>query len=111
MEIWAVLKYLGKDGLAEIVDRTCSHAKYFAKELEKQGFEILNDVVINQIVATTAEEDKLDDFITAVQQSGKTWFGPTNWKGRKAFRISISSHSTTKEDVDISLKSIIDNKL
>lgn len=111
IEIWAALKYLGKDGLANIIDETCGYAKYFAEELEKQGFEILNDVVINQIVATIKEEDKLDGFIKSVQQSGKTWFGPTIWKDRKAFRISISSHSTTKEDVDISLKSIIENKV
>ncbi|MBT7583863.1 MAG: aspartate aminotransferase family protein, partial [Kordiimonadaceae bacterium] len=109
MEIWAALKYLGKDGLAEIIDRTCGFAKYCAKELENQGFEILNDVVINQIVATMKDEDKVDDFIKSVQQDGKTWFGPTDWKGRKAFRISISSHATTKEDIDISLKSIQEN--
>ena len=106
MEIWAALKFLGKDGLGEIIDRTCGHAKYCAEELERQGFEILNDVVINQIVATMKEEDRLEGFIKSVQQSGKTWFGPTNWKGRKAFRISISSHTTTKNDIDIALEAI-----
>tara|TARA_R110002096_G_scaffold416576_2_gene619374 strand:+ start:201483 stop:202826 length:1344 start_codon:yes stop_codon:yes gene_type:complete len=105
IEIWAALKHLGRDGFAALIDRTCNHAKYVASELEEMGFEILNDVVINQIVATM-DEDKIDDFISAVQKSGKTWFGPTLWKGRKAFRISISSHVTTREDTDIALLAI-----
>ena len=104
-EIWSVLKHLGRDGFAALIDRTCDHAKYVASELESMGFEILNDVVINQVVATM-DEDKLDGFISTVQQSGKTWFGPTFWKGRKAFRISISSHVTSKRDTDIALAAI-----
>lgn len=108
VEIWAALKFLGKNGLSEIVDGTSNHAKYFAAELEKQGFEIMNDVVINQIVATLDDEDRLDQIIADVQNSGKTWFGPTFWKGRKGFRISISSHTTTRKDVDIALSAIRD---
>ncbi|MBT6033725.1 MAG: aspartate aminotransferase family protein, partial [Kordiimonadaceae bacterium] len=75
IEIWAALKFLGKDGVGDIIDRTCSHAVHFASELEKMGFEILNDVVINQVVATMDDESKLDRFIQRVQESGKTWFG------------------------------------
>ena len=105
IEIWATLKHLGKDGFNDLVERTCNHAKYIAEELEKLGFEILNEVVINQVVASM-DDDKIDDFITTVQKSGKTWFGPTYWKGRKAFRISISSHATKKNDVDIALSAI-----
>ena len=106
IEIWAALKHLGKEGVGDIIDRTCGHASHFAHELEEMGFEILNDVVINQIVATLDDEEKLERFISRVQQSGKTWFGPTFWQDRKAFRISISSHATTKEDIDIALNAI-----
>jgi hypothetical protein len=66
----------------------------------------MNDVVINQIVGTFDNEEKLDQFISNVQKSGKTWFGPTIWKGRKAFRISVSSYATSDEDVDIAIKTI-----
>ncbi|MCP5381700.1 MAG: aspartate aminotransferase family protein [Kordiimonadaceae bacterium] len=105
IEIWAALKFLGKDGFTDLIERTCDYAKYFASELEKMGFEILNDVVINQVVATM-DEEKLDQFIKTVQQDGKTWFGPTAWQGRKGFRISISSHVTTDRDIEIALSSI-----
>ena len=108
IEIWAALKHLGQDGLAEIIDNTCNFASGFAESLSEMGFEILNDVVINQIVATMDDDDKLDEFIKKVQRSGKTWFGPTLWKGRKAFRISISSHATTQQDINIALSAIKD---
>ncbi|MCC3859830.1 pyridoxal phosphate-dependent decarboxylase family protein [Pseudemcibacter aquimaris] len=106
IEIWAALKFLGKDGLADMIDRTANFAKYYASELEKMGINVANDVVINQVVATIDDDERLEQLITDVQKSGKTWFGPTNWKGKKGFRISISSHSTTKEDVDISLDAV-----
>jgi glutamate/tyrosine decarboxylase-like PLP-dependent enzyme len=108
IEIWAALKHLGKDGLSEMIDRTCNHAKHFASEMEKLGIIIMNDVVINQIVGTFDDEERVDQFIDKVQKSGKTWFGPTVWKGKKAFRISVSSYATTDEDIDIALQAIKD---
>lgn len=108
IEIWAALKHLGKNGVGDIIDRTCGHASRFALELQNMGFEVLNDVVINQVVATRDDEKQLENLITHVQKSGKTWFGPTLWKGRKAFRISVSSHATTDQDIDIALDAIRD---
>ena len=58
LEIWAALKHLGKDGLSEMIDRTCNHAKHFASEMEKLGIIIMNDVVINQIVGTFDDEER-----------------------------------------------------
>lgn len=106
IEIWAALKHLGKEGLADIINNTSNHAKRLAKELETLGITVMNDVAINQIVGTFDDDEKLDQFISNIQKSGKTWFGPTVWKGQKAFRISVSSYATTDEDVDIALVAI-----
>ena len=108
IEVWAALKFLGRDGLADIIDRTSNHATRFADELLKMGYKIINDVVINHIVATLDDEDRLDRIIKDVQDSGKTWFGPTNWQGKRGFRISISSYVTTDKDIDIALEAIRD---
>ncbi|MDG1437906.1 MAG: pyridoxal-dependent decarboxylase, partial [Emcibacteraceae bacterium] len=108
IDIWAALKFLGRDGLANLIDGTSNHAKRMARELEKLGFTIMNDVVINQIVVTLDDEEKIAKIIDQVQKGGKTWFGPTQWMGKKGFRISISSHVTTDKDVDIALQAIKD---
>jgi glutamate/tyrosine decarboxylase-like PLP-dependent enzyme len=106
IEVWAALKHLGRDGMGDLLDRCCNHAQKFANALAKMGFTVLNDVVINQVVVTMDDESKLDGFISRVQQSGKTWFGPTNWHGQKGFRISVSSYATTDEDIEIALAAI-----
>ncbi len=79
-----------------------------ARELDALGITVMNDVVINQVVGTFDDEEKVDQFINNVQKSGKTWFGPTIWKGRKAFRISVSSCATSDKDIDIALKAMKD---
>lgn len=109
IEVWAALKHLGRDGMASLLERSCDHAVRFADELEKMGFTIMNDVVINHVVATLDDEEKLEKIIKTVQQSGKTWFGPTLWQGRKGFRISISSYATTDKDINIALQAIRDS--
>ncbi len=107
VEVWAALHSLGRSGLTALIDRCCGHAQYFAKELEMMGFEILNDVVLNQVVATLKDEEHLCAEIAAyVQASGEAWFGATHWQDRPALRISITSWATRKEDVDKALAAI-----
>jgi glutamate/tyrosine decarboxylase-like PLP-dependent enzyme len=98
--VWAALRSLGVAGVAEMVDRHCDQAKRVAEGLTAAGFTILNRVVLNQVVVQ-ADTDELTVAIReAAQQSGKTWFGPTIWHGRPAFRISISSWRTRDADID-----------
>ncbi len=104
IEIWAALHSLGRSGVRDLIERSCELAGYFAEGLGKMGFEVLNDVVINQIVVTFGE--KTPEIIQALHEDGTMWAGPTTWHGRHAMRISISNWQTTLEDVDISLKAI-----
>lgn len=110
IDVWAALKHLGKDGFGELIDQCCDHAVWFARELEKIGFTIMNDVVINQVVFCLSDNDdeRLKVLMNKVAQSGKTWFGPTKWQGRPVYRMSISSHETNQSDLDIALKAIKD---
>src|SRR6185503_15971625 len=50
VDIWAALLSLGRDGVADLVERTCRHARAFAQGLESHGFEVLNEVVLNQVL-------------------------------------------------------------
>lgn len=103
IEFWAALRSLGKRGVEDLVDRNCSHAVRFAEGLSTAGYEILNDVVLNQVVFACAEEAETRSALERIQSSGVTWLGPTTWKGRYAMRISVSSWKTTKADVSESL--------
>jgi glutamate/tyrosine decarboxylase-like PLP-dependent enzyme len=107
VEVWAALHSLGKGGVSDLIDRCCDHARYFATGLENMGFQVLNEVVLNQVVATWPECPELMPVIaTQVQNSGIAWFGHTQWHGTLAIRISVSSLVTTRSDVDKTLQAI-----
>ena len=104
---WAALRELGRDGLAEVVDRCCALARRFAEQLsEVDGVEIGNEVVLNQSLANFGSDDRTDRVIAAVQRDGTCWMGGTTWRGRRYMRISVSNWSTTEDDVDRSVAAI-----
>ncbi len=107
VEIWAALRSLGRSGLADLIERTCRHARRFAEALSGAGFEILNDVVLNQVLVSFGNAEATRSVIDRIQQDGVCWCGETVWHGRVAMRISVSSWATTDEDVERSLASML----
>ncbi len=106
VELWATLRSLGRRGLAELIERTCRHARRFADGLRAAGYEILNEVVINQVLVSFGEPAITRNVIAKVQADGTCWCGGTEWRGSPAMRISVSSWATTEEDVELSLAAI-----
>jgi glutamate/tyrosine decarboxylase-like PLP-dependent enzyme len=107
VELWATLKSLGKSGLADLIDRTCGHARNLAAGLREAGYEILNDVVINQVLVSFGTPEQTREVIRRVQEDGTCWCGGTVWQGKTAMRISVSSWATTDIDVEKSLAAIV----
>ncbi len=107
VELWAGLRSLGRSGMAEIVERTCSHARRFAAGLRAAGFQVLNDVVINQVLVSFGSVERTLRTVARLQQEGTCWCGSTVWQGHTAMRISVSSWATTEEDVDRSLEAML----
>ncbi len=121
--IYAALRSLGRDGLAEMIDRGCALARRMADGLrDAPGVTILNEVVLNQVLVRFAppaaagteldapDEAAIDAFtrevIAAVQADGTCWLGGTTWHGMAAMRISVSNWSTTEADADVSVAAI-----
>ena len=107
VELWAALKSLGRSGLAELIERTCTRAQQFALGLKEAGFQVLNDVVINQILVSFGSAEVTREVVRRVQEDGTCWCGGTAWQGKTAMRISVSSWATTSADVDRSLEAIV----
>jgi glutamate/tyrosine decarboxylase-like PLP-dependent enzyme len=107
IELWAGLRSLGRTGLAQLIERTCAYARQFAEGLRAAGYEILNDVVINQVMVSFGSAEKTREVIQRVQEEGTCWCGGTVWKDRTAMRISVSSWATTSEDVEKSLEAMV----
>jgi glutamate/tyrosine decarboxylase-like PLP-dependent enzyme len=107
VELWAALKSLGRAGLADLIERTCAHAQQFAAGLRAAGFEVLNEVVTNQVLVTFGDAQKTQEVMRSIQDEGTCWCGGTVWQGKTAMRISVSSWATTSDDVDRSLAAIV----
>jgi glutamate/tyrosine decarboxylase-like PLP-dependent enzyme len=98
-----------------MVDRFCDLAGRFADQLgAADGVEVLNDVVLNQVLVRfddrsgepAAGDRRTNAIISAIRDDGTLWPGSTDWRGRRAMKISVSGWSTTDEDVDRSLAAI-----
>jgi glutamate/tyrosine decarboxylase-like PLP-dependent enzyme len=104
---WAALRELGRNGLAELVDRCCALAVRFADGLTAiDGVEIGNEVVLNQVLVSFGSDERTDRVIDAIQRDGTCWMGGTTWRGRRYMRIAVSNWSTTEADVDRSVAAI-----
>ena len=103
IDVFTALKTLGKQGVAELVQRCCELAQLFSRELKGKGFHVLNDVVLNQVLVQHPTPNKTLAWIEAIQTDGTCWCGATRWQGQDAMRISVSSWCTTEEDVHKSI--------
>jgi glutamate/tyrosine decarboxylase-like PLP-dependent enzyme len=105
--LYAALRALGRDGLAELVERNCRQARRFATGLAAAGHEVLNEVVLNQVVVAFGDPERTRRVVAALQEDGTCWCGTTVWQGRTAMRISVSNWSTTEADVERSLAAML----
>jgi glutamate/tyrosine decarboxylase-like PLP-dependent enzyme len=106
VEVWATLASLGRDGVAELVDKSCRQARRFAAGMIAAGLDVLNDVVLNQVLVSFGSAERTDEVIAAVQDDGTCWCGPTTWQGVRAMRVSVSGWSTTDDDIDKSIAAV-----
>jgi glutamate/tyrosine decarboxylase-like PLP-dependent enzyme len=107
VEVWAALRSLGRRGLAELIERNCNHAQQVAQALRAAGYQVLNDVVLNQVLVSFGAPERTRRVIAAIQEDGTCWCGGTSWQGNIAMRISISSWATTDADVAQSIEAIL----
>jgi len=116
LSVYTALRSLGREGVAELVERCCSLARQMAERLAAgPGVSVLNDVVLNQVLvrfATPGDDGPRADertraVISAVQGDGTCWVGGTTWHGQAAMRVSVSNWSTTEADIDRSAEAIL----
>ncbi|MBT5554523.1 MAG: aspartate aminotransferase family protein [Ilumatobacter sp.] len=98
VEVWAVLRTLGRSGVAELVQRASDGAQLIAEQLRGADFDVLNDVVINQVLLRYGSAATTEALIAEIQRDGRIWCGATQWRGETAMRVSVSSWKTTLDD-------------
>ena len=108
VEVWAVLRTLGRDGVAHLVQQASACAATIGEQLSAGGFDVLNDVVLNQVLVRCRDGATTERLLAAIQADGRVWCGPTQWQGETAMRISVSSWKTTAADAQRAADVIIE---
>ena len=98
VEVWAVLRTLGRSGVAQLVQRASDAAQLIAERLRNADFDVLNDVVINQVLLRYGSAAATETLLAEIQRDGRIWCGATQWHGETAMRVSVSSWKTTVDD-------------
>jgi glutamate/tyrosine decarboxylase-like PLP-dependent enzyme len=106
IETWAALYSLGRQGVVEMIERCCRLAALFAERLRAAGFNILNEVALNQVLVSFGDAATTTAVIKKIQEDGTCWCGGTVWKGVTAMRISVSSWMTEEKDIEQSAQVI-----
>jgi glutamate/tyrosine decarboxylase-like PLP-dependent enzyme len=106
--VYATLRALGRDGVAELVDRLCACAEQFAERLAAtEGFAVLAQG-LNQVLVRVGDDDaRTAATLAAVQADGTCWPSGTTWHGRACIRLSVSNWQTTAIDVDRSVEALV----
>ena len=107
VEVWAALRTLGRQGVADLIERDCRHARRFADGFRAAGHRVLNEVELNQVLVAFGDAETTRRVIEEIQADGTCWCGGTIWQGQTAMRISVSSWATTEADVERSLEAML----
>ncbi|HEV7761351.1 MAG TPA: aminotransferase class V-fold PLP-dependent enzyme [Acidimicrobiales bacterium] len=105
--VWAVLRSLGRTGVADLVDGLCRNARRLADGIAAiPGASVLNDVVFTQVVLSFGDDDTTREVAHRVLTEGTAVLTPSTWRGQAVLRCSISNWSTTSDDIDRTLAAL-----
>lgn len=111
---YAALRQLGRDGVADLIERCCRHAHALVMGIGSlPDAEVLWEPTINQglvrFLDSSSEQDhdrRTDEVIAAIVAAGEAFFGGTTWRGKRAMRVSVCNWQTSAEDVRRSINSV-----
>ena len=107
IELWSVLKTLGREGVERLIEQLCQNARVFARLLSEQGFQIHNEIVFNQVLASCDDDALTKAVVSKIQDSGECWCGGSTWRGKAVIRISVCDWATKPEDVERSVRAFV----
>jgi len=106
--VWAIIKAMGREGIAAMVDRHCDLAQHLATKLGGEpGIEVLNEVTLNQLILGFGDDEKCREMLQRIADENRFLVGGAEWRGRWVMRISIISYFTEIDDVDELVEDII----
>lgn len=106
VDLWASLAFLGREGLARMIEETCALAAGLADACSQAGLEVANEVVLNQVLVSAGDDEQTEALLRAVNTEGVIACSGARWKGRSYLRLSVSCHETTAADIEAAVQAL-----
>ncbi|GHJ45334.1 aspartate aminotransferase family protein [Catellatospora sp. TT07R-123] len=105
--VWAALRSLGRDGVADLVDRLARNARALAAGLGAiEGARVCNDVVFTQVCVSFGSDERTRAVTGRLLADGTAWMSGSHWQGCDVLRVSVSNWSTDDADVAASIEAV-----
>ncbi|HEX5833225.1 MAG TPA: pyridoxal-dependent decarboxylase [Pyrinomonadaceae bacterium] len=118
LKLWMAIKFMGREGYAQTVERQINLTNYLAAQLDQlPGFKRVGEVetavccfrYLPDSVSRLdgSEQDRVQQQLQqAIERSGEAWLTTTVLHGRRAMRVNINSFLTEQRHVDVLLRSL-----
>jgi glutamate/tyrosine decarboxylase-like PLP-dependent enzyme len=106
---WAMIRQLGRSGIAEMVERCCLVASRIAERVAAEpGIALVLAPELNQVMFRFGDDDDATRAtVRRVQDDAVAWIGGAEWRGQWVMRVSVSSSATTEADADLTAEAIV----
>ncbi len=112
---WAMIRHLGREGIASMVERHCRLARRIAEGLASEpGVRVVNETVLNQVILRFGSDEMpemADDLtletIRRIQADGTCFMGGARWRDRWVMRVSVISATTTDADAERTIEAVL----
>lgn len=111
---WAMIRQLGRDGIARMVESNVDVAQAMATSMAQiDGVELVCPVELNQFMVRIGDTDEVAEgdrltlaTVEQLQRDAMAFAGPAQWRGRWVIRFSVISAATTPEDGDMTVEAL-----
>ncbi|WP_137862029.1 MULTISPECIES: pyridoxal-dependent decarboxylase [unclassified Sphingomonas] len=105
---WAMIRRLGRDGIAELVERNCAVAAHMGGTLGRDdGVALIRPVELNQFMLRFGDSDDATlAVVRQVQEDAVAFIGAALWRGQWVMRVSVSSAATTIAEGDTTIEAV-----
>lgn len=106
---WAMIRQLGRAGVAGMVERHCQIARHMGERLaDAEGVELVAPVTLNQfMVRFGGSDDATLATVRQVQDDAVAFIGSAQWRGEWVMRVSVSSIATTMAEADVTVDAVL----
>jgi glutamate/tyrosine decarboxylase-like PLP-dependent enzyme len=105
--VWAALLSLGRNGIAELVDRLVAHARLMAEGLATiEGCRVLNEIAFTQVCFAFESDERTDEICARLIDDPSVWISGSKWRNQSVLRVSVSNWSTNSDDVAVAIEAV-----